>query len=579
MEIKVNVVNEMRKLRNTAYSDRTSWVEELIQNAQRAEAKNVMVLLDYDRVIFEDDGIGCTDPAVLFEKSASGWGQSVSSQNPFGEGFFSTMMVSDMITVESVGFRAVFDVKKILEEGNIDCVKVTSNKSRKKGMKVILTNMREEYSVLGTMRKMNEVCKYITNTRFTLKTFDKDPVMMKKVNVLDGEGKNFTHFIDVDGIKGWMAPFIWGCSNDGYDGDHVKVLAQERFVKNFPLNGVCGVIHTEDGTIDLRSPDRKDIIMNDKYTSFKNKINNMRRQVMLDIVVNGSDEDIDNYEQVVSGVLDVTEYEKYMKFILSTDEAAKGLVKKIDEDKNSMEEIAVSNVNFVPDVAGDVHVSSSPSIVISNVDGAALSRTGNSELYGLLFYVEKDEFNEMYDKIKLAEYYGAKVVLARNRLEVNTLEYRNVPHVDYLNEVVENDLEVLNMNIETPEEKRALFLFNIISQLCGFKSNIFHIGDIIVYRKTSLQDKEVKKEVIETLGVARGGEIYINRDKLKGIMMKEGVEWNDTKLYDNDRKFIVENMEVVAHELAHVIYGTVDNTQEHAESQIVITNKILGGLY
>ena len=38
MEIKVNVINEMKKLRSNTYSDAYSWVDELVQNCQRAKA-------------------------------------------------------------------------------------------------------------------------------------------------------------------------------------------------------------------------------------------------------------------------------------------------------------------------------------------------------------------------------------------------------------------------------------------------------------------------------------------------------------------------------------------------------------
>ena len=46
IEIKVNVINEMMKLKNNAYADRLAWVEELVQNSQRAKAKNVRMRAD-----------------------------------------------------------------------------------------------------------------------------------------------------------------------------------------------------------------------------------------------------------------------------------------------------------------------------------------------------------------------------------------------------------------------------------------------------------------------------------------------------------------------------------------------------
>ena len=161
MEVKVNVINEMLKLRNSTYSDRLSWVDELVQNCQRSKASHIKVTVTYDKVIVEDNGVGCTDPQVLFDKSSSGWdSETKSSQNPFGEGFFSTMMVADMIKVSSVGFEAEFDVKKMFETGNVDCIKVKKS-TRKSGFVVVLTELNENFSRWGTVSRFKQVGKYI----------------------------------------------------------------------------------------------------------------------------------------------------------------------------------------------------------------------------------------------------------------------------------------------------------------------------------------------------------------------------------------------------------------------------------
>ena len=103
MEVTINVVNEMKKLRNSTYSNRYAWVKELIQNSQRSGASHIRVELNYDSVTISDDGVGCTNPKHLFEKNVSGWNTTiVNNENPFGEGFFSTIMAANTIEVESV---------------------------------------------------------------------------------------------------------------------------------------------------------------------------------------------------------------------------------------------------------------------------------------------------------------------------------------------------------------------------------------------------------------------------------------------------------------------------------------------
>ncbi len=96
-----------------------------------------------------------------------------------------------------------------------------------------------------------------------------------------------------------------------------------------------------------------------------------------------------------------------------------------------------------------------------------------------------------------------------------------------------------------------------------------------VFKETKIGDKETVKEEEPALAVAYGNEIYIDRKHLK----KNKLEAGGKEITNSDRAFIALNMETIAHELAHVMYGTVDNTKEHAEAQITITNKILAGLF
>ena len=71
---------------------------------------------EFDKFIIEDDGVGLDDPQVLFEKGTSGWGRGSIKPNPFGEGFFSTLMVANKIKIRSIGFEAIFDIRKMFEQ-------------------------------------------------------------------------------------------------------------------------------------------------------------------------------------------------------------------------------------------------------------------------------------------------------------------------------------------------------------------------------------------------------------------------------------------------------------------------------
>ena len=105
-----NIANRIQKIRRGAvYSEWTCFVAELIQNAQRAKAKNIQIetYSGYFRIF--DDGVGCKNPEEVFTLDFSGWGEDVHS--PFGEGFSSTFAIADEIIVRSETWEARLNVK------------------------------------------------------------------------------------------------------------------------------------------------------------------------------------------------------------------------------------------------------------------------------------------------------------------------------------------------------------------------------------------------------------------------------------------------------------------------------------
>lgn len=58
VEIKVNVINQLKLLRQSTFKDKLSFLDEDIQNAQRAKATEVKVTVDYnkDKVTIENNG-------------------------------------------------------------------------------------------------------------------------------------------------------------------------------------------------------------------------------------------------------------------------------------------------------------------------------------------------------------------------------------------------------------------------------------------------------------------------------------------------------------------------------------------
>jgi len=591
LEVKVNVINEMAKMRTTAYGDRLAWLEELVQNAQRAKAKNVSVELKNDVIVFEDDGIGCINPNVLFEKSETGWDEATTTENnPFGEGFFSVMMVSNLIEVESIGFKAVFDVEEMFRTRNVECIEVTKS-SRRKGFRVTLTKLTDEYQQYSAIERVKQIGQYIPNLKIKISS-DWSTEVVETKDFTTPDGSPFAMTLKTDLFTGWVRPFAWG--KDGYN-DSLLLFAQSRMVKELYFSGITGVVHANTGAIDLRSPDRKEVISNGAWTQFHTKLNNLIKQMVIKVVKDGSDGDIDKYEAVIDRHLSVEEYGQYIRFIRATDADMAKIMKKIKElmaegatEIPSLDELAKIIAEEERDIVesggqvAELNLSQGGKIAVGSNSPQEGSPTGektggkvSEDEVGISFYVEMSELIAYKDKLGLAEHYGMVVILCRNKLEKKTLEDIGVLHLSKLNETVELKAKLHKVGAEDAIEERAMFIFKVLSRLIGSKKNLFKIGDMDVTKEVTVGARKTTEKV-EAMAVAREGEIFVDRGQLKKEQLEIGREG---RLKNSDRAFIAKNLDTITHELCHVLYNVTDNTTEFYKGQAELAMRIVSGMY
>jgi len=140
MKIEVNVGNQIKMLRNNTFSDPLSFIDENIQNGQRANSTKITI--DYnneDNVIkFYDNGCGLDDPKSLLCIASSGWEDK--SENPFGQGFFNNIAVAEEIYVQSNKFSVAMDINKMMT-GDLDVD--VSNIFQFDGFELILVELNE----------------------------------------------------------------------------------------------------------------------------------------------------------------------------------------------------------------------------------------------------------------------------------------------------------------------------------------------------------------------------------------------------------------------------------------------------
>lgn len=90
------------KALSATFTNSTTFVGELMQNARRAGATSIAIKIGEGFYEITDDGIGIADFAKLLSIAISGWDESVQkSDSPYGLGFLSTIYASQSIEVAS----------------------------------------------------------------------------------------------------------------------------------------------------------------------------------------------------------------------------------------------------------------------------------------------------------------------------------------------------------------------------------------------------------------------------------------------------------------------------------------------
>jgi len=589
MEVKINVINEMKKLRETTYANKYAWVKELIQNGQRANASHIRVTTTPTTIIIEDDGVGCTNPEALFEKNVSGWDDSiVKNENPFGEGFFSTLMAANMITVESVGFKCVFDVERMFRENTADVITIESN-NRKSGFKITLTNLLKNIDWYMVDYHFNEIGKYIKKPSIFVNG-DK----VKYQGVTPNTNKPFIHYIDNDYFKGWIRPYSW--KNDDWDTAIVKCFAFDRLVKDSTkTSGVYGVIHFKPNAVNLRSPDREEFIFDDKYDVAYSVFLNEVRKMFIKVVRYGTDKQIKNFDDLIDKYTTIDDYKKFIKFKFYGKNATttKGsnstdIDAETAETSNaiaaSVTNTAIRNINDA-EYNTDNHDTTFTAPTIKrgrkkveyeneNCNQSGDKIDGRSS-YG--FYVKSDETSNYTDHLAIADYYNIPVVEIRNRLEENIIrDNKKFQHISAMADNIKLKCKYSNSTPKSEFEIRVLKLLNRIMEAINVKGNLFVICDTDINRVLEINGKVKPIEKVDALATAYKGKIYLDR---KYLYAYKNLNTESNELTMEDIRFVMLNLETICHEMSHALYGNSDNTKAHLECINYLMQKIINVVF
>lgn len=610
MEVKVNVINEMKRLRENTYSDRYTWIDEVIQNCQRAKATHIDVTVEYDRIIVSDNGVGCTDPQILFDKSSSGWDEEVTAtESPFGEGFFSTMMAADTITVSSVGFTATFDVNKMFAENKTDVIDIQPNKKRS-GFTLTLTDLTSNTYRWDVIDRFKKVGKYI-----------KSPTMTVNGERVHYEGLNpdsdspFVRKVDTPYFKGWIEPRSW--KNGDWGDINIKFFACSRHIKDSTkFHNVSGCLNIKENAVNLRRPDRKEFIFDEKYDEMCDALNEEIKKLYIKVAKEGDDASILNFEDDIRRYVSLDEYKNHIKFKFLTSQTVKMSntttdTATVNTNADNANDTDSDDMTFAAPAADDNYydgnmddspineISSAP--IQTSADIAVVTRTATGSIAAktesvsrrrvsaqtgieldknikYAFYVACDEKDDYKEQIAIAQHYNIPVVEIRNRLEREIVENDDrFNPISEMQSLITLTAEFKNATPATMQEIRANQILSRIATACGARDDLFTICDTDFNKVINANGSEYIVEKVDSFATAYNGKIYINRSRMVAY---KNLDYNGgDKLNNEDVKFILLNLETLAHEMSHALYGNEDQTMEHISCINTLMQKMINLIY
>lgn len=181
-------------------------------------------------------------------------------------------------------------------------------------------------------------------------------------------------------------------------------------------------------------------------------------------------------------------------------------------------------------------------------------------------WVKASEFEDYSDLIAKVEYYGVKVFIAKNILHENVFRANNISYITEIESGIKKTNIKWNVELKTKKEERFIELLLPVCNYYSLPINTFKIGNLKIMIETILDEKVINREIIENkkdsirlYAVTDGEEIILDRRAL-GL---QRFNLSGNNLGVNEFKALMASMKTIAHELAHLLYNTEDNTKEH----------------
>lgn len=327
--IKSDTQGKLNKMiKGVVFSDRLVFITEFFQNSYRAKSTNVVVEVNHEEgyMTFKDNGLGLDNPNSLLLLDYSAWN---TTSEGFGLGFWSWLCFDKedteydrnvIVEVISKNNKFRIDKSEIMESNLV--INIEETKEYTEGFEVkIYSELIKEYEVYKDI---------IYRVR-------KDGKFMPYKVILNEEE------IEQETILRPLEGFSKEYSNEYFDAvlkieknfSYITMYYEKREVRDlYTLQNVKGNLEVKPNVLNLKEPDRRDYVYDEKYTAFRKKFEECGKDLFKEFVKTATNEDINEMASVISEYLEVEDYEGYLGIedtIYELEEEERSIPKKAEE--------------------------------------------------------------------------------------------------------------------------------------------------------------------------------------------------------------------------------------------------------
>lgn len=630
MQVKSNTFGKLSKIREgTVFSNELIFVKEFLQNSQRGKSKDVYIDINSEGITFFDNGIGCKNAENIFTLDKSDW---ETTDEGYGVGFWSCLVLEELkkIVVASKRWMATLDVENMFLNEDLS-VKEMKTEDYIKGFYIKLEcSSLSDDKILRIKREVHKVAQYLNFDVYV------NSQMVKKADIFKDVEGDFVKEIDNRYFKAKLAlnENRYGDIELFYDRRYVsefyagiyhvsgviepkkgKLTLKEPdrtdYVSDYKFNEFREVLYKEikNMYIDFLKMNNSNELLDKYATAIDNylTVEEYEKYLLADdsLIIYSSKEEtpkknddgikpatkieneeisyigMDNFEQVAEG-------DNINNLVLEDNEniySGEYNNCSIEKDNFTHDENPVFNVEDYN--CNDYKVVQAPINCLNKRKMLTnINKEQSKESYlkkmikntKNMVWVSLEDVDRYSEEISLAKYCNLVVYKTKNILYERMMRKYDKLHISDLKDSLIETYETKNMGLKNKKEEAFIKLLIPICKRYGLPINTFSIANISSKTELKINDKVVykkieknSKEKVYTYATCYGKSILFDRNylKLPKFSIKSG------RLGTSELSLLMFVSRTIAHELAHYIYKTVDNTINHYQMEDKLYKEIV----